>query len=411
MDPFNRLPAELIQEIISQSADFIGTEGLLLVSPRVHAVFHAQPRWILLDLMASNSITQIPTVHKLCRNIALIRHPLIHCLSLEDYQNTCETTPTLPEHMNTAELLQILHIAAHIQRLTCICLSTMHQNLISAIQNQPEDLFSGPLPAQRASEPFCWIEQYRVSWALWHLQHCSDLQTTAKHRWNWPAESLRELDPYLVWNAIDPTLAEQIWTVSAVLADLGLHPSYQTPDLHSLNLYGALTWLPNELLNKHNQEPPLPTWHYPDETPLPFFDSLQLSPANTHPYTRYWSPPPVPNYTLANSYWGRTPRRCDRRSSGAMMFKAYGSRMSRHSPPNYGMWEMRLYRRLGATIWDPRRLHLVGLFDCNARARMRRPDRWIIEGLSEGHVQPRSHAKEIQARWLALVGKRLVLEP
>ncbi|KAL4886760.1 hypothetical protein BJY04DRAFT_213514 [Aspergillus karnatakaensis] len=162
MNPFNSLPAEIIQEII-QRADFIGTESLLLVSPQVKAVFQAQPRFLTTKLFKSDSITQIPTIHSLCRNIALINHRGSHFSSLGKYLEACEAVPNFYGEMDTVELSQIISIAAQIQRLTSICLSIMHRNFISAIQKRPTGSLTGTALAQKASEPFSWMEYYRVS--------------------------------------------------------------------------------------------------------------------------------------------------------------------------------------------------------------------------------------------------------
>lgn len=98
----------------------------------------------------------------------------------------------------------------------------MQQKFISAVAYSLAYAVS-----QRAVEPITWIEEYRVYWALWHLQHYSALRKPAKHRWRWSKESSKGLgDTYNTWNNASPVLPGQIWTVAAILADLGLRPLY-----------------------------------------------------------------------------------------------------------------------------------------------------------------------------------------
>ncbi|KAL2812992.1 hypothetical protein BJX63DRAFT_395389 [Aspergillus granulosus] len=121
--------------------------------------------------------------------------------------------------MNATKLSRMIGITAQIQRLTCMCLLTMHQAFASATATQPAGELSGPVRAERASDPFSWVEYYRISWAILELRHLSDLKTMAHGRWNWSAESLHDLDRLVSWNRLHSISAEQIWTVATVLAD------------------------------------------------------------------------------------------------------------------------------------------------------------------------------------------------
>ncbi|KAL4788358.1 hypothetical protein BJX76DRAFT_353385 [Aspergillus varians] len=113
MDPFDRLPVELIRDVITHTTDFVGVESLVIASSRVRAIFHARLRGIFLDLIAANPITMMPQIQELCRNIDVIHGPSTPGTSLDNYQHTCENIAgLLPEQMTKAELLQILHTAA-----------------------------------------------------------------------------------------------------------------------------------------------------------------------------------------------------------------------------------------------------------------------------------------------------------
>jgi hypothetical protein len=77
-----------------------------------------------------------------------------------------------------------------------------------------------------SKKTFSWIEEYRVYWSLWHIQHHSDLQTAAHGRWHWSPDSKRNIAEYINWahpfiSDIEDRrlLNEQIWAILAVLMD------------------------------------------------------------------------------------------------------------------------------------------------------------------------------------------------
>lgn len=65
MDPFKRIPAELIYVIIQNVPDFIGLHSLFLVSETVKAVLQSEPSVILIDdLVVLNLIAIMPDIRK-----------------------------------------------------------------------------------------------------------------------------------------------------------------------------------------------------------------------------------------------------------------------------------------------------------------------------------------------------------
>ncbi|RDW72592.1 uncharacterized protein DSM5745_07764 [Aspergillus mulundensis] len=412
-DPFSKLPVEIIYEILSLSTDFVGTDSLLSVSPWVRAIFDTKPRPITLGLFSANSGIQTASLKQLYQNIAVIRHPHAYYSSHEEYKNA-RPLEGLPEHMSAAELSDLIHIAAQNQRLTGIVLATMHHNFTTAIENTsfgPPS--SGHSRAQKIkSEPFSWIEHHRVSWAIWRLQHFSALQTAAKGHWNWSAESrCTGLDGYMKRHWLSHWLSEQVWTVAAILADLGLNPSYRNQNMHRLKSYTNFppAWITSELLDAHTQEPPLPIFFYPRKnTPLPFFPSFEVPPRYSD---NVYCPPPAPLPTPVNRDWGRMrhPRTYNKPTLPAMKFQDRCERMTWLQPPNYDIWDMRPFRRLGVVIWDPWRMYLAGLSDWDVLEGIPTPDGGVVEeeGLEslEGYRQSLMGEEEIQRRWLALIGR------
>lgn len=107
MDPFKRLPSGLVVEILSSAADFAGVEGLLLASPWVNSVLQEQPARVTLDMIASKSITAMPEIQQLIRNIAITYNPSIHCSCLEEHLQLC----TNSDNNNTSVLTLLFSVS------------------------------------------------------------------------------------------------------------------------------------------------------------------------------------------------------------------------------------------------------------------------------------------------------------
>jgi hypothetical protein len=346
MDLFEKLPVELIQDIIAYTANFVGVESLLTTSPRVRAVFQVQPRTIVSNLIPSNPIKTMPEIQRLCRNISLIKSPTTQPTDIHEYRRMCDNisiSGILAEDITTAEIYHLLHTAARIQRLACQCLCTMQQNLIAAVE---------PSCTEAAGKPFIWLEEYRVYWALWHLQHYSDLRNAAIHRWKWPPVSLRSLGEYsTIWmDAVSSVLSEDFWTVAAVLAGLGFGPPYYGPRISPYN---------DSCLD--DEEAEWAAWQYSDLTPMPYFATMD--PHLDWQNYPVWSPPPPPpadDDTVPNDQ--RLRSRCE--STVAMrLYRLYSGTLSRHGQGRayWGMMRFRPYRRLGVVFWSSCRMYEVGL--------------------------------------------------
>ncbi|KAE8382210.1 hypothetical protein BDV26DRAFT_254082 [Aspergillus bertholletiae] len=373
MGAFKNLPPEIIVRIIQYAADFVGTQSLLVVSPWVYAVFKAQPYRITEDLIVSNPMTTMPEIRNLIRNMALV--PTVHRSSLGDYIGVmCESASSvLPPQMSFAELHRIVQIAAQVQRLACVCLSTMQQNFISAVGATPAGSLCGAVRAQKASEPFSWIEEYRVYWALWHLAYYSIFCEAAEAL---PADSVQRIYTCAIRIETWIRRKEYIWTVAAVLSDLGLHPSYG---------------------DSGQQEPSKASWDLPEETPIPLFTSFEFN------FENYlvWSPQLVPENTPVISIWHRGADRCDHSSTQIAKFSAY-SRM-RFNPGSAAMRDMRPFRRLGVLLWDTWRAFSVGLLKQPRREGIPTPD----GGFLDSDDSPGLSIQEDTSVWLAMVGKTL----
>ncbi|KAL3495631.1 hypothetical protein BJX62DRAFT_233267 [Aspergillus germanicus] len=293
-------------------------------------------------------MTQVPDIQELFRNVVLIR--CTHCQSFEEYQQRCRNTPSvLLEYIACSEVYDAIRLAARIQRLACLCLSKMQRNFVFAIKFTPQlrSIVSSLSPEacriQAAKRPFSWIEEYRVYWSLWHIQHHSDLQAAAHGRWNWSPESKRNIAEYINWahtfvSDIEDRrlLNEQIWAILAVLMDYWTPPMYET-------------------------DPPQAGWECDPmlQTPWVFrvsIPSLLARPTNGYPI---WSAPYIPEETDTETAWGRTLQLRNRPTRFTKMLAEHGMVASYH-----GAWELsnlRPYQRLGVVFWDQWRMYSVGI--------------------------------------------------
>lgn len=53
MNVFERLPVEIILQILQHTGDYFGVDSLFHVSPRVNAIFKANSRFVLENTLAS----------------------------------------------------------------------------------------------------------------------------------------------------------------------------------------------------------------------------------------------------------------------------------------------------------------------------------------------------------------------
>ncbi|PYI05392.1 hypothetical protein BO78DRAFT_398139 [Aspergillus sclerotiicarbonarius CBS 121057] len=383
MDPFQRLPAEIIQQIIYYIPDFVGLESLLLVSERVQAIFQYDPCLVgLEDLLASTYISTMPDIPRKFHQVARIHSQSIgYGTDGDDIDSTSENY-----HMSSATLLQMIQIAAQIQRLACACLFTMRRNFCNAVETH----LALSINNKDFAAPPSWIEEYRTYWALWHLRHYSDLQKPALDHLSFDdcTTMVQNPDTYAAWNGLTSNESliprvEEIWAVAAVLADLGLHVSYGS-------------------LRHHQQdEPPEALWDVPQGTPMPLISSFKL-PLQALGYP-VWCPPPVPDATVINDVWDRIVQASSIPSLVSMFFRTqvYDILIARRRTAKC-MQDMRPYRRLGTFIWDAWRVYSAGLMLFRV-GKIPTPYGGFIEPSGPGLDKVRM----MQTRWAALIGKDL----
>ncbi|KFY16197.1 hypothetical protein V491_05409 [Pseudogymnoascus sp. VKM F-3775] len=377
MDPFERLPAELINRILLCTSDFVGIESLLIASHRVHAIFHGRPGLLFQELVASNAIASATPIQEIIQKVQLLHSPSFNVHGVDEYiQCTNGVHHQHNIHSYDTEVLEMVRISAQIQRLACKCLSTMQQNFISVVSGLPAGSLPGSTRAEKAAKPFSWVEVSNVYWALWHLRHYSDLHKYAS-RQNWSEDSMKRLEEYHTWNSIDYLNAEIIATVAAVLADLGFSPIYSYP------------------YQGEDEESLQGVWWYPMETPPPLFLSFDLERSID---ITVWPSPPTPQSDSTTEAWHLSPGYCGKAPSQMALYKDWARVLAYQGPnPNYTLLRIQPYRRLGVLVWDAWRMYSTGLMQWNNGEQIETPDRGLTD---VQHVA----LKEWHSRWIALAG-------
>lgn len=394
MDLFERLPAELISLIIQHTADFATVDNLLSVSR-----FQVNSRAIIQDLILSNSITSQPEIKKLVTSIAIIHHPSIRCTSFDEYMQLANGEGTLEYALslcrrNSDLAGRILRIAAQIQRLACICLSTLRQGFVTAVG-------TSPIRANRAREPFSYIEEYRVYWALWHLRCYSGLRKAADPqasasidnaesssiclKWMWSRDDIKKLTAYNDFNEIHKLRVENIWNIAVVLVELG-----------------ARSWSPSDGESVVLEFASRTVWGRGQSILIPFFSSFELaqSTAKDH-HSLLWCPPQPPVEDPVTKAWKLTLPHCDEPSGQTWLFRSLQSQTfaGPPGPPFYSpMRDMFPYRRSGALLWDPWRMYSTGLMRNMSRGRRPIPG----GGFVESDCGDAGAGRNIKSAWLEI---------
>ncbi|CAG7996477.1 unnamed protein product [Penicillium salamii] len=348
MDPFRRLPVELMFQILENTADFVGVESLISVSRPARAAFLMDSYAIVHAIATSNPITTQPEVRRLVHNIVILHSPAV-----------TEEDEASQRFKWQQMACRVLHIAAQIQRLACACLSKLRREFASAVGFDP-------LHAQRANEPFSWIEEYRTYWALWHLRCVSDYakyvekQRSYLHSGGDPPRKLtQDVEIHPTSDDVHAFLKEVIWTVAVTLEDLQACP---------------FTRFSGGVLKPEHRN----TLSWDLDTDIPFFRSFEL-PRSVETQYSIWSPPPIPTPSLMTSRWSLLPDHCKDPSPQTYLFRSLRFQVSRRGPNKRAMNDILRYRRCGVLLWDKWRMFSTGLYPNNFRERVPTPDGGFVD--------------------------------
>lgn len=346
VDPFRVFPVELMIEILHSVDDFYSLVSLTKVSLHADSVCKAYALPILNNLTKWYSLfhctysyrgTDLPVpIRGIFRCLALILSEppsdietvRIHFAYTEDCPWSVVPIKLCPERA-TLVAFELIHIAARIQRLACLCLLTMVGNLHCAVSN------SKILGPERAAAfiPFSWVEEYRVYQALWNLQLYSIYFYYTQLKWGWSDEEAQSLSKKLNWQFHRKRRTdEEIPSVTNVLIQLGLTPKQR---LH---------------------------------LPLFDFDEMEkILDQGKYPPPCVWSPPPTPPYHKFTSAWSQTPDDAMTKVSQATsqwgLIPAIVELFAQHSKVSFHLdgTERPFFQGMGLFIWDEWRMCSVGL--------------------------------------------------
>ncbi|CAG8275055.1 unnamed protein product [Penicillium salamii] len=187
MDPFRRLPVEIVIMILSCCCDFTSLDTLLLLSPWALCVFNGSYRKITESVLKVCPLTAVK-LHHLFRLAILIETNSFTCSVLHRLASTLldtddRTTP-LPATM-TAAVSRRLEAARP-------CTSTASLARLDAWLDQ-----RGSYPMSRLAYQFqgqhvpSWIETFHTHRVLWNLELVHRNYQLAGSSWSWSEEDLK----------------------------------------------------------------------------------------------------------------------------------------------------------------------------------------------------------------------------
>jgi hypothetical protein len=382
MDPFNKLPTEIVLCILHHTTDFVGLDSLLCVSPWIRAVFQTSALQITEDILAGCPYTW--RLESLFRTSTLIRTPAFQCSTFHEFHKRTRDTPAFIKAWNDDQfshsktLRSMIRVAARVQRLSCAVISTMLNNLRLAGES------SSVLPPGwegHGLAPSSWIEDYRVYRAIWVLQVYSDLhrattsetvepnnsQESSWGGWSWDKPKVLDIPLYAPLGDIRQTVREEVETVDQILQDLVTSTKIHPPplDLH-----------------------------------LPFFPSLEMKEGVTHPL---WPARQMPTIHGVDS-WKRSQSSTCTAGIQRQVFQAIkrNSTLFESDPRELQdrvQFQDRVpLRKLGIFLWDIWRLNAMGLCNTLTRTNTKAPD-----GSPYVPIPAGIQNKATQERWLWLV--------
>lgn len=375
MSPFLRIPVEIIQEIIRHVDDFAGLDNLISVLPQYKAIFLANSH-NLVPHMLPLSTAYADEIKTMASRIIIppsstLNHPMPDNLK---YYSSGLDSLAIEERLRDPEFAyQFIRIGAQIQRLTCLCLSRFRNNLVAIVGTHDTKKVPRALRSENARRKFSWIEEYRVYWALWHLQLYGQLRRT---KGICPKSLEKELWNYCAHNDIDLFMAEQIWTVASELVSIGFGFEWFC-DLSTQN----------EIQSKWLSEP---AWDFPANSSIPHITSFDFPLSAETEQQPLWSlfegPAPQRN-GKCELIEGRAVGRS--KLLAPMQMKNYRSESREYlDGGSRGLLLARLnnvypYRRIGLFLWDNARMASIGFEDENTRGKKLPMFRELDEKLHE----------------------------
>jgi hypothetical protein len=339
MDPFAKLPTEIICQILESCCDFTGLDGLQQISPRAKAAFNGSFKRITEHVLKNCPLTS----HGLRCYFTLLSTILSTSFTPQALLEEIASLPRAliqPISLSTAHSLvavqQTVHIAAKIHLTACACLQHFINRLESAEPRRPiapianvVDWINGKIPPPKNSEiihfdvdPPSWIESYRTHRGLWKFELFYQIHKAATNRWLWSTHDLDCFSEQYLERCQYPGGIEELQTISECVVDLC---SFKPTILSHQNSCLVAIPSPSDLM-------------------------IQAC----------WPLPNIPD-TQVEARWGQSSETAHYTNDVHSYFRARrGGEKTRHHHP---LWKVdfKAFRRLGIPLWDRWRLYQMRL--------------------------------------------------
>ncbi|KAE8162347.1 hypothetical protein BDV40DRAFT_300536 [Aspergillus tamarii] len=360
-DPFQKLPAEIIIQILESCWDFTSLDGLLQISSKANEVFDTYYPSITEAVLASCSMTLGFNGHKF-RLIVAIQAAAIGPRTLQKFLRDKEWDP-MPPVMESVfwslecsdPIRQAIKSAAKVHRLACVCYDSFIEKIKKTKPARPnvnEDemhdwlCFNAPV---RATMPFppdaihhpSFVEQFWLHRALWAFELYSYIYRAATTRWNWSPKKLgRYTGAFLIFPNQMNWHEDEHLTITQCMRCLSRKAPIQLSS------------------------------YYPWLIELPSPDDLVINSCRA-------LPDPVDINDLGNKVdrsWGRGPGFAKFSGPGMETFRSVclQNRVKPDSP--LFQCDLRVFRGLGIAFWDEWRLYKMGLQRKKGFTRQPRPE-------------------------------------
>ncbi|KAE8332271.1 hypothetical protein BDV39DRAFT_200419 [Aspergillus sergii] len=210
IDPFQKLPAEIILQILESCWDFTSLDGLLQISSKANEVFDTYYPKITEAVLASCSMTSGFNGHKFRLVVAIQAaaigpRTLRKCLEDKHW----EPMPPVMESIFwslecSTPIRQAIKAAAKVHRLACICYDSFIENIKktkparpNVSENEMHDWLCFNTPVRltmpfppEAIHPPSFVEQFWLHRALWAFELYSYSYRAATTRWAWSPKKI-----------------------------------------------------------------------------------------------------------------------------------------------------------------------------------------------------------------------------
>ncbi|KAJ5523186.1 hypothetical protein N7513_012730 [Penicillium frequentans] len=346
MDPFAKLPIEIIWQILESCCDFTSLDGLQQISSRVKEAFNGAFKKITENVLRNCSFTSNGLDYYFIFLASILStsytpQALLAELAGSPWTWNIERPISLSTTHSLAAVHQTINTAARIHLTACACLQRFINRLESAQPRRPMasiteavDWWHNGHPPPKGGEliqfdvdPPSWIECYRAHRGLWKLDLLDQIHNAATNHWLWSAHDLDCFTKQYLELIQYPGGIEEIQTVSECVVDLySSKPNSSKPKILS------------------HRDPYLVT------VPSPTDLTIQTC----------W---PLPNIqdTQVDMKWCRVPEAVKVRNGVLGSFNCL--RRGEKGRGWNALWKVdfKAYRRLGIPLWDKWRLYQMRL--------------------------------------------------